>query len=413
MHSELPRVLLVITQVYVPDPAAVGQHIADVAEEMARRGWRVLVYTSRHGYDDPAVSFPRRESLRGVDVRRLPFSSFGKSSIAVRLVGQALFMAQAVLRSVMLRRIDAILVSTSPPFAGFGGAVISLFRRAALTWWVMDINPDQMVASGRLSSQSLVARVFDFMNRVTLRQARHVIVLDRFMRERILAKRAVAEKVAIIGPWAHEDKLDAVPRVGNPFRERHGLANSFVVMYSGNHGFQTPLATLLAAAKRLESVPELKFLLVGGGVLKKEIDAMVERYRPPNVMSLPYQPIDAIRYSLSAADVHVVSVANEGVGVVHSCKIYGAMAVGRPVLALGPRESHAADIVAREEIGWMCEHGDVDGLVTILRKLPEIPRETLDAMGARAKDAVRLRYSRVKSLEAVCDTIEGCRRSPA
>ena len=64
--------VLIITQVYVPDPASVGQHIADVAKEMVRRGWRVVVYTSARGYDDPSQRYPSRESLDGVDVRRLP-----------------------------------------------------------------------------------------------------------------------------------------------------------------------------------------------------------------------------------------------------------------------------------------------------------------------------------------------------
>ena len=38
----MSRTLLVICQVYEPDPAAVGQQVADVAREMARRGWRVV-----------------------------------------------------------------------------------------------------------------------------------------------------------------------------------------------------------------------------------------------------------------------------------------------------------------------------------------------------------------------------------
>ena len=33
--------LLVLSQVYVPDPAAVGQHMHDAATEMARRGHSV------------------------------------------------------------------------------------------------------------------------------------------------------------------------------------------------------------------------------------------------------------------------------------------------------------------------------------------------------------------------------------
>jgi glycosyltransferase involved in cell wall biosynthesis len=178
-------------------------------------------------------------------------------------------------------------------------------------------------------------------------------------------------------------------------------------MYSGNHGFQSPLATLLAAAKRLEPVPDLAFVFVGGGVMKKEINAMIERDHPANIVSLPYQPIESIRYSLSAADVHVVSIANAAVGVIHPCKIYGAMAVGRPVLALGPKQSHAADLIIGERIGWICEHGDVDLLVEALRDMAAIPRAELQAMGARAAAALHQRYSRQRALNAICDLVAG------
>ncbi len=68
----MTKSFLIISQVYVPDPASVGQHIADAAAEMARRGYRVIVYASARGYDDPSKVYPRRETLNGVDVRRLP-----------------------------------------------------------------------------------------------------------------------------------------------------------------------------------------------------------------------------------------------------------------------------------------------------------------------------------------------------
>lgn len=401
------RTLVIVTQVYVPDPAAVGQHIADAAERMVRRGWRVVVFTSRRGYDDPSRVFPRVENLQGVEVRRFPLSSFGKASIPVRLLAQMFFMLQAIMRAVFVGRIDAVLVSTSPPFAGVGGWLLAKVRRSRLIWWVMDINPDQMVTSGRLSPTSVMARVFNAMNRLILRAADNIIVLDRFMRERMLAKLSVPQKISVIGPWAHEDRLEVVRHADNPFRREHGLNDKFVVMYSGNHGFSTPLATLLEAAKRLVAQPELVFVFIGGGVIKKEIDAMVEREHPANIVSLPYQPIESIRYSLSAADVHVVSIANEGVGVIHPCKIYGAMAVGRPILALGPRRSHAGELVETEQIGWACEHGDVDGLVATLRHLLELRRSELEAMGSRAKTALSERYSRQASLDAVCDLVEG------
>src|SRR5687768_15943333 len=45
------KTLLILSQVFVPDPASVGQHMADVAAEMARRGHRVKVYASARGYE--------------------------------------------------------------------------------------------------------------------------------------------------------------------------------------------------------------------------------------------------------------------------------------------------------------------------------------------------------------------------
>jgi hypothetical protein len=134
--TQSPKTFLFVSQVYVPDPAAVGQHLADAAEELAARGHNVIVYTSNRGYDDPSVRYPSREIVRGVDVRRIPFSSFGKSSILVRLIGGLLFVKQAVLRSFFQPNIDAVVVSTSPPMASLGALIIAGFHRAKVKYWV-------------------------------------------------------------------------------------------------------------------------------------------------------------------------------------------------------------------------------------------------------------------------------------
>ena len=143
--------LLIISQVYVPDPASVGQHVADAAAEMARRGYRVIVYAAARGYDDPSQRYPSRETVDGVEVTRLPLSSFGKSSIAVRLIAQWIFLLQATARGLFTRGLAGLMVSTSPPFAGIAGVVIGMFRRCKVVYWVMDLNPDQMIALGLIT----------------------------------------------------------------------------------------------------------------------------------------------------------------------------------------------------------------------------------------------------------------------
>src|SRR4051794_5918891 len=79
--------IVIFTQVFIPDPASVGQHIADVAFELVRRGYKVRVYTANRGYDDPTCCYPKHETINGVDVRRMPYSSFGKKNFVTRVAG--------------------------------------------------------------------------------------------------------------------------------------------------------------------------------------------------------------------------------------------------------------------------------------------------------------------------------------
>lgn len=405
--------MLMISQVYVPDSASVGQHCADVAEEMARRGWEVRVLTASRGYDDPSLVFPMRETRNGVDIRRLPLSSFGKRSIPVRLLAQVLFMIQAVISGLLMRNVTAVFVSTSPPFAGFGGAIIHAIRRAPFLWWVMDLNPDQMVIAGKLRQTSLLVRVFDWMNRVTLRRAATVVALDSFMAARLNRKADVASKMDVMPPWPHHEVMgddegsvmDRLTLAGRAFRERNGFRDRFVVMYSGNHALQHPLDTLLDAAAGLEDDPSILFVFIGGGAGKRDVESRIMA-GATNVMSLPYQPLDTLDESLGAADIHVVSMGSDVVGVVHPCKIYGAMAVGRPILFLGPSESHAGAIIEPRGIGWRVTHGDVGGAIAAIRAAAAMPREQRLKMGSTAVRTVSDNFSRSMLLSRMCDHVE-------
>lgn len=411
-NSKKP-VFLIISQVYVPDPASVGQHVADAAAEMVRRGYHVVVYASARGYDDPSKRYPSREVLNGVDVRRLPLSSFGKGSIAVRLLAQWLFVLQAMVRGVFLRRVAGMMVSTSPPFCGFAGAVLSRLKGAPVKYWLMDLNPDQMIALGKITPTSMQARVFDWFNRMILRRASDIVMMDRFMLERVKKKGVpVEQKTVISPPWPHEDQVHDIDHAGNPFRAKHGLAGKFVVMYSGNHSPANPLATLLDAAERVQDLEGLVFMFIGGGGGKKEVEERVAK-GAKNIRSLPYQPLSEIKYSLSAADVHVVSIGDEVVGIVHPCKVYGAMSVSRPVLLLGPNPSHVSDLIVNHHIGWHINHGDVDGAERVLREMVTTPRERLADMGQRAGQIVGTTLSRAQLCGEFCDVLERGLARPA
>lgn len=391
-----------ITQVYVPDPNATGQHLADVAEELARRGHDVTVYTSNRGYDEPSNYYPASETRAGVKIRRVPFSHFGKSSIGVRIAGGLSFVAQSVARALTRRHLDAVIVSTSPPMAPFAAIILHALRRARVKYWIMDINPDQIVALGMASPTSPTVRAFNWLNRRILSAAEDVVVLDGMMAERINRKLDVSDKISVLPPWPAHDPAPLVPHERNPFRQKYARDGNRIVMYSGNHGPSSPLTTILEAAKRLRDDPRLLFMFVGGGLGKEEVEAAAG----PNVISLPYQPRSELVNSLSAADVHIVTVGDAVPGIVHPSKVYGAMAVGRPILLVGPPENHVAEIMKAHEIGWHVLNGDVDGAVRCLREIASMPASELEVRGVRAYQAIVDRGGRSAAISRVADVIE-------
>jgi colanic acid biosynthesis glycosyl transferase WcaI len=398
----------VISQVYVPDSASVGQHMADVAEAMVRRGYDVLVLTSACGYENPREKYPRRECRVGVKIVMLPFSSFGKKSLAHRLIGQALFLSQVIGRGLLARGVSKILVSTSPPMASFAAMVIGFVRRVPISYWVMDLNPDQAIALHKVKLNGLPVRAMKWLNRRIFAQAAEVIALDSFMARRVGEQYEVRGRFEVIPPWPHKDHLDA-PAGPNLFGGQYNPDGKFVVMYSGNHSLASPVTSLLESALRMQDDPRLLFMFIGGGAGKRDVDNAISARWPTNIVSLPYQPLERIGHSLRTADVHVVTLGSDMVGIIHPCKIYGAMAVGRPILFIGPRPSHATELIDRFEIGWQVDPDDVNGIVDTLRRISSLPAAVLAEMGERAELAIREEYSKTRLCTLFEDVLTGQR----
>ncbi|UYV11314.1 MAG: glycosyltransferase family 4 protein [Phycisphaera sp.] len=414
MPTDKPAIIM-ISQVYVPDPASVGQHMHDAAAELVRRGWRVVVYASAGGYEDSSVRYPKREVLDGVEVRRLGLSSFGKKALPIRVLAGVLFLIQAIARGMFVKNTKGVFVSTSPPFTGAFGTLLAKLKRAALFFWVMDLNPDQLIQIGAIGPKHPAAIIFDAGNRITLRRSDGVVALDRFMAERVNRKVDVGDRMAILPPWPHEDHVEPVEHADNDFRKQHGLDGKFVVMYSGNHGMTTPVTTVLDAALKLQHRDDLVFMFIGGGVGKADVRRVIEEHSPTNIIDLPYQPFDRLRFSLSAADLHVVTMVDPAVGCIHPCKVYGAMAVGRPILFVGPRPSHVTDLLDGQDVGWHAAQGDGDACAEQIEAITALAPERLREMGDKARAYVDERYTQARLLGEFCDVVERSiqRRHPA
>jgi len=385
--------VLLLNQCFYPDVVATAQQLTDLAVRLAEQGHQVTVVASRRGYDSPQVRFPKREVWKNINIIRLPSLGFGKKAKWRRAVDFGSFLGSCVLRLILLPRFDVVVALTSPPLISFVAALFVQLKGGRFVFWVMDLNPDEAVAASWLRKQSLAAKFLDAILIHSLRRAEKIVALDRFMKRRISGKGNFHQKIMVVPPWSHDDSVcyDHSGRLA--FRAQHGLSEKYVVMYSGNHSPCHPLDTLLQTALQLANHPEIAFCFVGGGSELNKVKAFVKQHQLANITCLPYQPLDKLAASLSAADLHVVVMGDSFAGIVHPCKIYNILAVGAPFLYIGPPESHIADILSQLGTNGMARlagHGEVE----------KVAKQMLE--GAQAAGVVNRSRSKAENRLAAC-----------
>jgi colanic acid biosynthesis glycosyl transferase WcaI len=400
---------LLLNQCFHPDVMATAQQLTDLAVGLSEAGHSVTVIASDRGYDDPSQRFPRRETWCGINIIRISSLALGKKSRVRRAINFATFLFNCSWQLLRLPRFDVVVALTSPPLISFLGSLFVRIKGGKFFFWVMDLNPDEAIAAGWLKEGSLPARTLAALLKSSMDHADGIIALDHFMKSRIVAKGVPPELVTVLPPWAHGDKVHYDRQGRDAFRREHGLTDSFVVMYAGNHSPCHPLQTLLEAAGQMKARTEIVFVFVGGGSEQETVRQFAAKHGLNNIRSLPYEKAESLSASLSAADLHTVVIGDAFVGIVHPCKLYNILRVGSPFLYIGPNESHVSEIAAQLGNGhqaYAVAHGDAGKVVEYIQA--ELTR---DRERERSVPEIANTFSRQTLLPQMISLLES--RTPA
>jgi glycosyltransferase involved in cell wall biosynthesis len=412
--------LYFINRYFYPDQSATSQLLTDLAVALADGGRAVTVITSRQNYAEPTVSYPPRGTLNGVKIVRIWTTRFGRGRLIGRAVDYATFylsLAWTLMR--IPQRGDVIVAKTDPPMLSVVAGPIARLRGAKLVNWLQDLFPEvaEVVGVGPRAISGPVYRIMKWMRDRSLQGAQCNVVLGDLMAERVEKLGVAREKIRIIPNWADGEGLRPVAEIDNPLREAWGLRGRFVVGYSGNlgraHEYLTFLEAMTNLAGRAEgkddagsepaqhgtALPELAWLFIGGGALYDEFRQDVSARALKGVHFKPYQPRESLAQSLSAADVHLVSLREDLEGLIVPSKFYAVAAVGRPVVFIGSPDGEIARLLKRYACGLTVPPGDGAALATALTWLAENPDER-SKMGARARHAFETAFDKPLALQA-------------
>lgn len=343
--------VLFLNRVYPPQEGATGLLLADLASALAHNGWEVTVVAAR---TPDALRF---EILKGVRIERVGATTFTRASHWRRALGYLILYPALFWRAMGLPRADIVLTMTDPPLLLLLGPLLKGIKKSRLVHWAQDIYPEVAEELGIIPKNGWLARFFRLCSTWALRQQDAVIVVGRCMKKRLLHRGLPESVIHVVPNWA--SGVRSIGHPDNPFRCEHRLEGKFIVMYSGNFGLAHSFDSILEAAAQLQAHhPDMLFLFIGNGPRLVEITQQVKALRLDNVRLLPPQPVEKLAQSLSAADLHLVSMQPNLCGLVVPSKIYGILAAGRPCLFLGPRESEAAQFIEQHQCGSVLEASD-------------------------------------------------------
>jgi len=343
-----------------------------------------------------------------VEISRVWTSRFGRNRLTGRAVDYLTFYFSAMWQLVWLARPgDIIVAKTDPPLISVAAMLAARLRGAKLVNWLQDLFPEIAEEIGVWGVTGVVATVFRRLRNWTLRHARMNVVVGRGMQQRVMMAAGLrAGQVAVIENWVDGALIYPVMPEENTIRKAWGLDGRFVVGYSGNMGRVHEFETVLNAAKELQNAKHLVFLFIGDGAQRRPIEERVREWGLRHVIMQPYQPTALLAQSLSAPDVHLVTLRAGMEGFVLPSKVYGIAAAGRPVIFIGDADGEIARIIEQAQCGVTVQRGDWSALVKYLELFyanPELCRE----MGQNARSLFEKKYQKPLAMRAWKELLSG------
>jgi len=350
--------LIFVNRYFYPDHSATSQMLSDLAFDLAKdKALEIHIVTSRQRYDDAQASLIPAEEMNGVKIHRVWTFRFGRQQLLGRAFDYLSFYGTAFFRLyALVERGDTIIAKTDPPLISVVAAIVAQLKSAHLVNWLQDLFPEVATALG-IKLSGLLYRLLRRLRNHSLNIAKLNIAIGERMKTRLLDEGIASERVQVIHNWADPEQIRPVSPEDNALRKAWGLDGKFVVGYSGNLGRGHDFSTLLEAATALRENALIVFLVIGGGAKLEELKQLVATRQLSNFVFKPYQPRTALSASLSAAEVHLVSLRPELEGLIVPSKFYGIAAAGRPVLFIGDPQGEIARLIESIGCGYVIEEG--------------------------------------------------------
>ena len=377
--------LFLVTQYFPPDAAPTGQLLKQLISKLNYKN--IKVQTGFPNYIRNNIKVKRFEKITNATVFRSSLSMIIPKKMFGRLINSLFFSIGIFVKFVFLiNKNDLIIYTSEPPFLTSLLWIVNKFKNSPYIIIIYDIYPDIVEGLGILKKDNIFLSIWRYLNKLSLKNAQEVIVLNHEMKSKLINKYDIDEyKLHIIPTWVDDKEIKKISKNKNIFLKKNNLEKKFIILYSGNQGRGHDFVTILDAAKELINEPDILFLFIGNGNQNKYLRYQVKKFSLENCKFFPYQEKSELSYSLSSADIALVTVKKEFGGLIAPSKIYSHFAISTPVAVISPPDSYLRKIVEENYSGKWFINNDGEKLAQWIKESKK-DKLKLSKMGKNGKN---------------------------
>ncbi len=247
---------------------------------------------------------------------------------------QFTFKTYFLLPVVYLDKPDIIIVSPMAPYPVISGYKWARKFGAKLVYEVKDIWPLTLIEIGNYSKYHPVIKSMEFFEKFAYRKADVVVSVLPKACEHMKKAGLDCKKFVYIPNGINLKDIRYSTKLDKDVEDRIPK-DKFIVAYAGTIGDANALDKFIYAAKLLENMDKIHFLIIGKGMKKRELEKVVDQLGIKNVTFIRYHPKEQLFTLLeNYVDVCYIGLKKEKIfkyGVSPN-KLFDYMILGKPIV---------------------------------------------------------------------------------
>jgi len=386
--------ILIVSQYFWPE----SFRITDLAIALKDNGHEVTVLTGMPNYpagkvyEDYSWWSKRREMMGGIPIVRVPLFVRRESRPWQLVLNYLSFVISGCLfGSWMLKKQSFDVVFTfevSPVTVGIPAILMAKLKRVKHFFWVQDLWPESLSATGAVQSPKVLAAVGSMVHWI-YKHCDYILLQSKGFEKPAIAAGAVKEKCLYFPNWA--EILYQPVQLPKSAKERKEVpSDGFVVMFAGNLGAAQSLETIVEAADRLKA-ENIYWVFLGDGRRREWLEKEVQERNLERVIILGQRPVETMPAYFSLADAMLVTLRDDPVmATTIPGKVQSYLACGKPII--GALNGSGMEVIQESKAGYCVASGDIEDFASAVSQMAHLERAELNKMGEAARSYYLSRF---------------------